>query len=369
MTGVVVSGLTKSFGRLNVLDELALTVAEGSVTTILGPSGSGKTTLLRLLAGFEHADAGSITIGTRLVDDGAERTFVRPRQRRVGFVPQEGALFPHLNVTRNIGFGVRRGTDRARRIAELIEIVGLHGLDERYPHQLSGGQQQRVAVARALAVSPSLMLLDEPFSSLDTGLRAAVRADVKRILEGTGTTTVLVTHDQDEALSCADVVAVIRDGRITQYSTPRDIYARPVDTGTARFVGVANLIDGTSRGSTVDTAFGSLRLMPGSPRPSEATPVVVLVRPEQIQVSIRDSDLGPRDIPPPLGHTGLERRDGLPGRIADVEFYGHDVVVTVAPERPCGADAIVARTTGRLAAPTGTPVTLSVTEPVHVWRK
>jgi iron(III) transport system ATP-binding protein len=369
MTDVVLSGLTKSFGRLNVLDELALTVTEGSVTAILGPSGSGKTTLLRLLAGFEHADAGCIAIGTQLVDDGGKSRFVPPKQRRVGFVPQEGALFPHLTVASNIGFGVRRGTDRGQRIAELIGIVGLHGLDERYPHQLSGGQQQRVAVARALAVRPSLMLLDEPFSSLDAGLRAAVRADVMRILDGTGTTTVLVTHDQDEALSCADVVAVIRDGRITQYSTPRDIYARPVDPGTARSVGVANLIDGTSRGSTVDTAFGLLALMPGSPRLSEATPVVVLVRPEQIQVSIRDSDLGPRGIALPGDATGLEAPDGLPGRIADVQFYGHDVVVTVAPERPCGADAIVARSTDRLAAPTGASVTLSVSEPVHVWRK
>jgi iron(III) transport system ATP-binding protein len=369
VTGVVVSGLTKSFSRLNVLDELALTVTEGSVSAILGPSGSGKTTLLRLLAGFEHADAGSIAIGNQVVDDGGERSFVPPRQRRVGFVPQEGALFPHLTVARNIGFGVRRGTDRAERIAELIEIVGLHGLGERYPHQLSGGQQQRVAVARALAVRPSLMLLDEPFSSLDAGLRTAVRADVKRILEGTGSTTVLVTHDQDEALSWADEVAVIRDGRITQYSTPRDIYARPVDAGTARFVGVANLIDGTSRGSVVDTAFGSLPLMPGTPRLSGATPVIVLVRPEQIQVSIRDSALRPRGIPPPNDATGLEGPDGLPGRIADVQFYGHDVVVTVVPERPCGADAIVARTADRLAAPTGTPVTLSVSEPVHVWRK
>jgi iron(III) transport system ATP-binding protein len=369
VTGVVVSGLTKSFGKLKVLDELEMTVAEGAVTAILGPSGSGKTTLLRILAGFEHADAGCIAIGTQLVDDAGERTFVPPKERRVGFVPQEGALFPHLTVASNIGFGIRRGSDRARRVSELIGIVGLQGLDERYPHQLSGGQQQRVAVARALAVRPSLMLLDEPFSSLDAGLRAAVRADVKRILTGTGTTTLLVTHDQDEALSCADAVAVIGDGRITQYSTPRDLYAQPVDAGTARFVGVANLIDGTSRGSSVDTAFGLLPLMPGSPPLADTTRVVVLVRPEQIRVSFRHSDLGPRGIAPPGGTTGWDGPDGLPGRIVDVQFYGHDVVVTVAPERPCGTDAIVARTTDHLAAATGTPVTLWVADPVHVWRK
>ena len=283
MSGVNVSGLAKAFGGHTVLDRLDLTVPTGSLTAVLGPSGSGKTTLLRILAGFEPADAGSITIGTDVVDGGDGRRFVPPKRRRIGYVPQEGALFPHLTVAKNIGFGIRRGPGRARRVTELIRLVGLTGLDNRLPHQLSGGQQQRVALARALAVGPSLVLLDEPFTSLDAGLRSSVRGDVRRILKETGTTALLVTHDQDEALSCADMVAVIRDGRIAQLSTPKEIYARPHDAETALFVGVANLIDGVCRGSTVTTALGVIPLLEGSPPFAAPTPAVVLVRPEQLR--------------------------------------------------------------------------------------
>jgi iron(III) transport system ATP-binding protein len=355
MSGVEASGLTKAFGGHRVLDGLDLTVPEGSLTAVLGPSGSGKTTLLRILAGFEPADAGSVSIDDLVVDDGDGNRFVAPRLRRIGYVPQEGSLFPHLTVARNVAFGIRRGPDRAPRVAHLIDLVGLTGLDHRFPHQLSGGQQQRVALARALAVEPSLVLLDEPFTSLDAGLRSSVRADVKRILGETGTTALLVTHDQDEALSCADVVAVISEGRIAQRSTPRSIYARPLDAATAQFVGLANLIDGVCRGSEVATQFGVLALLPGSPPFSDPTPALVLVRPEQIRVDLRD------------GEAGSDGGTGAPGRVTDVQFYGHGIVMMVALDGASENDTIVVRTADDPAAVAGSSVRLSVVGAVHAW--
>ena len=246
MTQLAVAGLDKRFGAHQVLAGLNLDVPAGSLTAILGPSGSGKTTLLRVLAGFEHADAGTVRIGSAIAD--GPGVFLPPERRRIGYVPQEGSLFPHLTVAANVAFGLSRrnwGRERrARRCAELLEAVGLGGLDRRYPHQLSGGQQQRVALARALAIQPEVVLLDEPFASLDAHLRASVRADVQQLLKESGTTTVLVTHDQDEALSTADRVAVLRDGGIAQCAAPQELYCRPVDADMARFIGEANLIPG-----------------------------------------------------------------------------------------------------------------------------
>ena len=218
MSGFEITDLHKSFGAQQVLGGLQLVAEAGSFTAVLGTSGSGKTTLLRLLAGFDRPDRGTIAIGGLVVDD--ETRHLAPEQRRIGYVPQEGTLFPHLSVEGNIGFGLDRGNRRAR-VAELLELVGLVGLGRRYPHQLSGGQQQRVALARALAIEPELVLLDEPFASLDTSLRASVRDEVRMILRASGTTAVLVTHDQDEALSLADRVAVLRHGAIAQYAPPR----------------------------------------------------------------------------------------------------------------------------------------------------
>src|SRR5580700_11123776 len=212
MRQLAVSGLHKAFGPHPVLTGVELTVPAGSFTAILGPSGSGKTTLLRLLAGFERADAGTIAIGDRVVD-GPGSTHVPPERRQIGYVPQEGALFPHLTVAANVGFGLPARQRRGARTEELLEAVGLAGMGSRYPHQLSGGQQQRVALARALAIRPGIVLLDEPFSSLDAGLRSSVRQDVARVLAEARTTAVLVTHDQDEALSMASRVAVLRDGQ------------------------------------------------------------------------------------------------------------------------------------------------------------
>ncbi len=211
MRQLTITGLHKAFGSHPVLTGLDLDVPAGSFTAILGPSGSGKTTLLRLLAGFERADAGSIAIGDRVVD-GPGAGYVPPERRQIGYVPQEGALFPHLSVAANVGFGLPARERRGARTDELLAAVGLTGMGGRYPHQLSGGQQQRVALARALAIRPEVVLLDEPFASLDAHMRASVRADVQRICRTAGTTAILVTHDQDEALSMADRIAVLRDG-------------------------------------------------------------------------------------------------------------------------------------------------------------
>jgi iron(III) transport system ATP-binding protein len=314
--GLAVADLYKSFGSLAVLQGLSLVAPEGSLTAILGPSGSGKTTLLRVLAGFERADRGTVTLDGIVVDDG--RQLVPPDRRRIGYVPQEGALFPHLTVARNVTFGMDRGARRSGAADELLAMVGMSGLGRRYPHQLSGGQQQRVALARALAVRPQLVLLDEPFSSLDASLRASVRADVRYVLRQAGTTAVLVTHDQDEALSWADHVAIIRDGRIGQFDTPHDLYGRPVDADLARFLGDANLLAGVADGRSVRTVMGVLPIADGAPAPAPGEAMVVLVRPEQVEL-----------IAEPRGAY-------LTGEVVDYQYFGHDAVVRVRPDRGGG---------------------------------
>ncbi|HEX4082582.1 MAG TPA: ABC transporter ATP-binding protein [Acidimicrobiales bacterium] len=355
--GLAVTDLHKSFGSLAVLRGLSLVAPEGSLTAILGPSGSGKTTLLRVLAGFERADGGTVTLDGIVVDDG--RQLVPSDRRRIGYVPQEGALFPHLTVARNVTFGMDRGARRSGAADELLAMVGMSGLGRRYPHQLSGGQQQRVALARALAVRPRLVLLDEPFSSLDAGLRASVRADVRDVLRQAGTTAVLVTHDQDEALSWADHVAIIRDGRIGQFDTPNDVYRRPVDADLARFLGDANLLAGVADGRSVRTVMGVLPIPDSAPAPVPGEPMVVLVRPEQVEL-----------IAEPRGAY-------LTGEVVDYQYFGHDAVVRVRPDRnddPPGADgsagpetAVVVRVTGGAAWAPGTRVGLTTRGPVQAW--
>jgi iron(III) transport system ATP-binding protein len=347
MTRLAATDLHKAFGDQPVLTGIELTVPEGSLTAILGPSGSGKTTLLRVLAGFERSDRGVITLGDRVVEDG--RHYVPPEERGIGYVPQEGALFPHLTVEKNIAFGLSRVERRAGRIKRLADMVGLSDLTERYPHQLSGGQQQRVALARALAIEPEVVLLDEPFSSLDAGLRASVRADVQRVLREAGTTALLVTHDQDEALSMADLVAVIRHGRIGQTGTPQELYEHPVDPAMAEFLGDANLITGSVEGALASTPFGTLPLSAGSLRVTRPTSAVIMVRPEQVEIR--------------LGPGG----DGLTARVVESQFHGHDTVMTVRPEPSSGLGVIVARTNGGLALAPGTEVTMTTRGPVLAW--
>lgn len=236
---IELENISKKFGQTSVLENLSLSVLPASRTVIVGPSGSGKTTLLRILAGFETPDSGRITLAGKTLFD--ENTFVPAHQRGIGFVPQEGALFPHMKVGDNIAYGLTGSHhENHRRVAELMELVSLdYRLQNHWPHEISGGQQQRVALARALAQEPMLMLLDEPFSALDTGLRAATRKATAELLAHAGVATILVTHDQHEALSFASQIAVIREGRFTQVGSPVEVYSQPVDEATALFLGDA----------------------------------------------------------------------------------------------------------------------------------
>ncbi len=347
MSGLEVVGLEKRFDSLEVLRGVDLAVEAGSFAALLGRSGSGKTTLLRILAGFERADRGRVVVVGTVVDAGAHA--LAPERRRIGYVPQEGALFPHMTVARNVGFGLRRSGRAGRRakVAELLEMVGLGGLGPRYPHQLSGGQQQRVALARALAVSPSVILLDEPFSSLDAELRASVRADVLDVLRRAGATTLFVTHDQDEALSSAEQVSVLVDGAIAQSATPRELYERPASPQVAAFLGAANLLPGTFEGDRVHTGFGPLEVAgpPGAPGRGDA---VVLVRPEQLEITAED-------------------RASRRGEVVACEFYGHDVVLRVRPDGEPAAAALLARVAGHRAVPVGTRVGIVALGPVVAW--
>jgi iron(III) transport system ATP-binding protein len=363
MRELAVSGLHKAFGPHPVLTGLELAVPAGAFTAILGPSGSGKTTLLRLLAGFEQADAGTITIGGRVVD--GPGCYLPPERRKIGYVPQEGALFPHLTVANNVGFGLSSRERHGGRTAELLEAVGLAGMGARYPHQLSGGQQQRVALARALAIRPEVVLLDEPFASLDAHMRASVRSDVQRICQQAGTTAILVTHDQDEALSLAHRIAVLRDGKIVQYAAPQDLYTRPGDPALARFIGDANLLDGqlidapltgSDGARTVDTIFGALPLAIAGPG-EQIVPgkVTVLIRPEQLEL-IAGPAAGP--------DSGC-----LSGQVVAREYYGHDAVIHVRPDNGPDGQEVIVRTTGGPQLATGSPVTVRARGPVIAWTR
>ena len=349
MRQVEVTGLHKAFGAHPVLTGVDLEVPAGSLTAILGPSGSGKTTLLRVLAGFERADKGTIRIGDAVVD--GPGTYIAPERRRIGYVPQEGSLFPHLTVEANIGFGLSARDRRSGQAARMLEMVGLGGLGRRYPHQLSGGQQQRVALARALAIEPAVVLLDEPFASLDAHLRATVRAEVQDIFRRAGTTAVLVTHDQDEALSVADRVAALRDGRIAQYATPEDLYTHPVDADLAGFVGEANLLEGVLNGAVVKTMLGNLPLDQAAASLGTGGQVTVLIRPEQVELTA--------EPPSPA--------DGLPGRVTSYGYHGHDAVLHVQPDRAPDDRTIVVRISGGPHLPVGAPVTLRARGPVFAW--
>src|ERR1700722_8116674 len=307
MSELEIKGLHKAYETQSVLEDLDLSVEAGSFVSILGPSGSGKTTLLRVIAGFDRADQGTVRLHGEVVDD--ESHFVESAQRRIGYVPQDGSLFPHLSVQANVGFGLARRDRHGKRVAQLLEMVGLAGFAQRYPHELSGGQQQRVALARGLAIEPSLVLLDEPFSSLDASLRAAVRRDVRQVLKDSGTTAILVTHDQDEALSLADQVAIIRGGRIRQCAAPALLYAKPATPELAREFGNSNFINGVANAGAVETSIGLLELEDSSfldETIADGTPLLVLVRPEQIMLSHHGNDDRPE------------------ARVLETEFYGHD---------------------------------------------
>jgi sulfate/thiosulfate transport system ATP-binding protein len=245
--GIALDGVSKRFGDVLAVDGVTFDVAPGSLTAILGPSGCGKSTLLRLLAGFEHIDAGHVTLAGRDV------TNVPLRERNIGFVFQGYALFPHLSVAQNIAFPLDvRKADRAAtraRVAELLDLVQLPGHEGRFPHELSGGQRQRVALARALAARPAILLLDEPFAALDVHVRRDLRASLRRLHDEVHVTTLLVTHDADEAMEIADALVLMQNGRVEQSGTPLDLYERPVSPFALHFLGPANIIasDGNLR--------------------------------------------------------------------------------------------------------------------------
>ncbi len=340
-----VTGVCKRFGDNPVLAGVNLSVPAGSFTAILGPSGSGKTTLLRIIAGFDRADQGTVMIGNDVLD--GPNAYVPPERRHVGYVSQNGSLFPHLSVWENVTFGLPRRHRRSHDVDDLLDVIDLGALARRYPHQLSGGQQQRVALARALAVSPRFILLDEPFASLDASARSDVRSDVRQILKRVGTTAVLVTHDQEEALSMADQVAVIRDARIVQSTTPLDLYERPVDTGVAQFVGDANLVAGRLNNGVVITDFGALTIMENT----SATDgdVTVLIRPEQFDLTRTASESAVDVV------------------ILESDFHGHDSVYRVSFNAPTARLVLTVRLQSGEKFIVGDTGHLQIVGPVTAW--
>jgi len=303
---VRLEGVEKAYGRTRAVAGLDLDLAEGEIAAVLGPSGCGKTTLLRLIAGFERPDAGTIVLaGERVAGPGC---WTPPETRRVGMVFQDYALFPHLKVRANVAFGLARRSreEREALTQRTLELVGLQHKDDRFPHELSGGERQRVALARALAPEPAIVLLDEPFSSLDATLRGSLRREVELILRDAGATALLVTHDQEEALALADRLAVMRDGELVQVGPPEEVYARPAARWTAQFVGEVNVLAGIARGTGVETELGTLDLAgPASGR------VHVALRPEQLELL--------------AGH-------GPNAEVVDREFRGHDVLYRLRHE-------------------------------------
>ncbi|MDQ3378214.1 MAG: ABC transporter ATP-binding protein [Actinomycetota bacterium] len=241
---VKISNVSRNYGPVRAVRDLDLSLRRGGIMALLGPSGCGKTTTLRLLAGFETPESGEIEIGGRTV--AGPGVNVPPEKRGVGMVFQDYALFPHLTVRGNVAYGLKNGKRRSRRTEEILALAHLDNLGNRMPHELSGGQQQRVALARALAPGPDVVLLDEPFSNLDAALRARVRAETRDILTDAGATAIFVTHDQEEALSLADEVAVMLDGTVVQSAPPEDLYHRPATREVAEFVGEANFVPGTA---------------------------------------------------------------------------------------------------------------------------
>jgi iron(III) transport system ATP-binding protein len=311
---IAVEAVTKRFGAVAAVDRASLTLARGEFVALLGPSGCGKTTLLRLIAGFETPDEGSIRLGGRLA--AGPGAWIPPERRQAAMVFQDYALFPHLTVAENVGFGLPR-TRRAARVPEALELVGLGGLERRYPHSLSGGQQQRVALARALAPEPEVVLLDEPWSNIDPLRRSEMRDELAEILRGAGVTVLLVTHDREEAFSVADRIALMHDGRIEQTGTPEQVYYEPSSRWSAEFVGASNVLPGQVEDGLVRTLFGAFP----APAANGAATVDVVLRPELLEL-----------VPDEAGE----------GEVVAREFRGHDVFyrvrladgTTVCSQRP-----------------------------------
>lgn len=287
MSFISISNLTKQFSdaALPAVNDISFSIGKGEIVSLLGPSGCGKTTALRMIAGFENPTKGLIKVGSQLVV--SDSAVVPPEKRGIGMVFQEHALFPHMSVAKNIMYGLKnlRKSEKLKKVKEMLELVELTDFAESVPANLSGGQQQRVAIARALAPSPHVILLDEPFSSIDAGLREKMRQDISTILKKADATAIIVTHDQKDAFAVADKVVVMNKGMIQQISTPKELYRCPVNCFVAQFVGKTNLIQGTigMRGEQVLTALGNLPVISGVYDPNSK--VMLSIRPESIEIN------------------------------------------------------------------------------------
>lgn len=356
MQKLIINQLSKRFGEVQALQDIHLALEPGKMLAVLGPSGCGKTTLLRAIAGFETPDAGHITIDGNIIfeahahhkPNNLKPVNLKPEQRKIGYVPQHGVLFPHLAVEKNISFGLSSMTkaNQRARVNEMLKLVGMAGLGKRMPHQLSGGQQQRIALARALAPAPSLVLLDEPFSALDAGLRISLREEVKTTLNAIGATAIMVTHDQEEALSMADLVAVMRQGRCVQVSDPVSLYKYPADLKVAKFVGEAIVLPARVVNGQIHSALGHLRLAAGCKENIPAA--TIMIRPEQFILS-----------------TTAEAQFG--GYVLKTIYYGHDVLMHLRIDDQWGGQEIQVRVGGARSFARGEYIHLSVNGEVMAY--
>ena len=309
MSSLEISHLSVSFGEKTILDDLSFSLKEGQIAALLGPSGCGKTTLLRSIAGLIKPASGTIRIGKQLV---SLSSLVMPsHKRKIGYVPQDGALFPHLNIAENIGFGLDKTLftkdQISQTVKDMLQLIELQGFEKRMPNELSGGQQTRVALARALSIKPTIVLLDEPFSALDEELRGDLRSQVIELLRSRNTTAILVTHDREEALVSADVVALMREGKIIQEGSPEDVYSLPISPTIAASTGEALLLQAIQSGDgSVSYLFNNLVL-----HETSETIGQVVIRPEEIKISRSSS------------------ANSVSGRIAKINYYGHDAMIAV----------------------------------------
>ena len=343
---ITVSDLVKRFGSVSVVNRVGFSIEEGELFTLLGPSGCGKTTLLRLIAGFYRADAGEIRFDGRVVND------MPPDQRGIGMVFQNYALWPHMTVSGNVSYGLKLrkvpAAEIAARLDAVLAKVSLTGLGDRYPGQLSGGQQQRVALARALVLNPRILLLDEPLSNLDAKIRVQVRAEIRKLQKEVGITTVYVTHDQEEALTLSDRIAVLNRGSVQQIGPPKALYERPGNRFVADFIGINNLLDGTVRSAEpaarrlrVATALGEMSVLQES-KLREGDRCVLCVRPENAALDGRPTDDG----------------NAVSGRIAFASFLGNTLRYDVDLGQGIVFKADVRDPLHHEQRPTGSPVTL-----------
>jgi iron(III) transport system ATP-binding protein len=346
VTSLDVSHLSVNFGDRTVIDDLSFSLKEGEIASLLGPSGCGKTTLLRAIAGLLQPREGTIRLGSQLV--GLSSVVLPPHKRRTGYVPQQGALFPHLNVAQNIAFGLSKkefsSAEISETISEMLTLIGMSGYENQMPTELSGGQQTRVALARALAVKPKMVLLDEPFSALDAELRNELRSEVVALLRAQGTTAILVTHDREEALVSSDKVVLMREGKIAQYGSPEEVYESPISPSVAVSTGDA-LILPAQQGENGSTAYAL------APTTAAHTPAItkngfVVIRPEEIAVSKSSTT-------------------GVSGTLIQLDYYGHDAMLVV--KLADSSELIRARVAGPMDFHVGDAVSVEHRGPIRFF--